>query len=146
MIAGTRLFLLLLALVGAASCGPSAEGSTSAQEAGAVTVFEGARLIVGDGSPPIEGSAFVVQGRTILAVGRAGELEIPAGAARVDLSGKTVMPAIVDPHSHIGYYDEVTDTEIQDDFTLERVLDHLDRFAYTGHALTYSMGSDTPEF
>ena len=95
---------------------------------------------------PIEGSVFVVQGRTILDVGRAGEVDVPAGAARVDLTGKTVMPAIVDPHSHVGYYDEVTDTEIQDDFTLERILDHLDRFAYTGHALTYSLGSDMPTF
>ena len=146
MIAQTRLCLLPLALLATASCGPSAERSTSAQQAGAVTVFEGARLIVGDGSPPIEGSVFVVQGRTILDVGRAGEVDVPAGAARVDLTGKTVMPAIVDPHSHVGYYDEVTDTEIQDDFALERILDHLDRFAYTGHALTYSLGSDMPTF
>jgi len=33
-----------------------------------------------------------------------------------------------------------------DDFTRARVLDHLDRFAYTGHALTYSLGSDPPNF
>src|SRR6476646_6066608 len=57
------------------------------------TLFEGARLIVGDGSAPIERSAFVVQGNRLAAVGRAGEVQAPAGAARVDLSGKTVMPA-----------------------------------------------------
>ena len=138
--------VLGLALLAAVSCGGGAQGSTSAQEAQVATLFEGARLIVGDGSAPIESSAFVIQGRRILDVGRAGELEAPAGAVRVDLTGKTVMPAIVDPHSHVGYYDEVTDTQIQDDFTRKRVLDHLDRFAYTGHALTYSLGSDMPSF
>jgi imidazolonepropionase-like amidohydrolase len=110
------------------------------------TVFEGARLIVGNASPAIERSAFVVQGRRITAVGRAGAVQIPADAIRVDLTGKTVMPAIVDTHSHLGYYDEVADKEMVDNFTRARVLDHLDRFAYSGHALTYSLGSDMPTF
>ena len=135
-----------IALLAAASCRGGAEAAPSAQDAEGVTVFEGARLIVGDGSAPIENSAFVIQGSRILSVGRTGELDVPPGATRVDLAGKTVMPAIVDPHSHVGYYDEVTDTEIQDDFSLHRILDHLDRFAYTGHALTYSLGSDMPTF
>ena len=110
------------------------------------TVFENARLIVGDGSAPVERGTFVVQGNRIAALGRSGEVRTPAGAVHVDLTGKTVMPAIVDTHSHLGYFDEVADKEDADHFTRARVLDHLDRFAYTGHALTYSLGSDTPEF
>src|SRR5829696_7219988 len=109
------------------------------------TLFEGARLIAGDNSTPIERSAFVVQGNRIVSVGRAGEIQAPAGAARVDLTGKTVMPAIVDTHSHLGYFDEVANKEMADNFSRERVLDHLKRFAYTGHALTYSLGSDAPD-
>ena len=42
------------------------------------TVFEGARLIVGDGQPPIENGAFVVTGARIVAVGRAADLKAPA--------------------------------------------------------------------
>jgi imidazolonepropionase-like amidohydrolase len=103
-------------------------------------------LIIGDSSSPIENAAFAIRGRTIIGVGRAGELDVPADAVHVSLRGKTVMPAIVDPHSHVGYYDEVTDREMQDDFSRERILDHLDRFAYTGHALTFSLGSDMPTF
>jgi imidazolonepropionase-like amidohydrolase len=133
-----------LALFAAAACGGTTDGFP-AQSAGVTTLFEGATLIVGDGSPPIESSALLVEGRTIRSVGRVGEVDVPQGASRVDLSGKTIMPAFVDPHSHLGYYDEVTDTEVQDDFSFERVLDHLDRFAYTGHALTYSLGSDSPK-
>ena len=77
-----------------------------AQNAGGATLFEGARLIVGDASAPIENSAFLVQGDAITWVGRRGERQPPAGAARVDLSGKTVMPALIDGHNHIGLVNE----------------------------------------
>jgi imidazolonepropionase-like amidohydrolase len=94
----------------------------------------------------IPSSAFLVQGARITAVGRAGEIQAPPGTARVDLTGKTVMPALIDTHSHPGYFDEVKNVEVADDFSRERLLDHLDRFAFTGHALTYSLGSDAPDF
>jgi imidazolonepropionase-like amidohydrolase len=110
------------------------------------TVFENARLIVGNGTTVIDRSAFVIQGNRITALGRAGEVQVPAGATHVDLTGKTVMPAIVDTHSHLGYFDEVTDKEDADNFTKARLIDHLERFAYTGHAVTYSLGSDIPDF
>src|SRR5262249_9582808 len=71
-----------------------------AQPPAGATVFEGARLIVGDGSAPIADSAFLVENGRFTAVGRRGQLKAPAGAARVDLTGKTVMPAIVDAHKH----------------------------------------------
>jgi imidazolonepropionase-like amidohydrolase len=108
-------------------------------------LFEGARLIVGDGEV-IESSAILVEGNRFARVGRAGEIDLPSGAVRVDLNGKTVMPALIDTHSHLGYYEEATDTEFRDDFSRDRILDHLDRFAYAGHALTYSLGSDAPKF
>src|ERR1700730_18808259 len=72
------------------------------------SVFEGARLIIGDGSAPIEDAAFVVENTRITAVGRRGQVAAPAGAAHVDLSGKTVMPAIVGAHGHPGFLDAVT--------------------------------------
>src|SRR3954451_134891 len=57
-----------------------------------VTAYEGARLITGDGGTPIEDSVFIVEGTRIAQVGRRGQVTVPAGAARVDLAGKTVMP------------------------------------------------------
>ena len=140
------LFCVILAAL-ALWVAPSITGRAQGPAAGQrVTLFEGARLIIGDRSAPIERSALLVQGNRIMAVGRAGELQVPAGAVRVDLTGKTVMPAIIDTHSHPGYFDEVKNKEMVDDFSRERLLDHLDRFAYTGHALTYSLGSDKPTF
>ena len=53
-----------------------------------VTVFEGARLIVGDGSAPIEDAVFVVEGDRFTQAGRRADVEVPGGATRVDLSGK----------------------------------------------------------
>ena len=72
-----------------------------AQQPTRVTVFEGARLIVGDGSAPVADAAFIVANGRFTAVGRKGQLKVPAGAAHVDLTGKTVMPAIVDMHKHL---------------------------------------------
>src|SRR5437870_10866644 len=66
-------------------------------------IYEGARLIIGDASPPIESGAFVVQNGRITAIGRKGAVTAPSGAARIDLTGKTVMPALVNAHSHLGW-------------------------------------------
>ena len=85
--AKTVLYPLLVACLVWAAGGPSAVQSQTA-----VTVFEGARLITGDGSAPIESSAFMVENDVFTRVGRRGELPVPAGAAHVDLTGKTVMP------------------------------------------------------
>ena len=74
---------------------------------GAVTVFEGARVIVGDGRAPIENASFVVNGARFVQVGRAADVRVPAGATRVNLAGKTVMPAIIDTHTHLSQTREV---------------------------------------
>jgi imidazolonepropionase-like amidohydrolase len=105
-------------------------------------LFEGARLIVGDGSPPVENSAFLVENNQITRVGRKDELQSPAGAARVDLTGKTVMPALVDAHSHLGYTNVRTMKTSRDEYTRDNLIDHLNRYAYYGIAATFSMGVD----
>ena len=121
--------LRLLSAAGVAFVAACALESTARQPVGtAGTLFEGARLIVGNGSAPIEDSAFLVDGTRFTSVGRRGEIEAPPEAVRVDLTGKTVMPALVDLHSHIGYSDEVLNTERKENYTPENLLDHLDRY------------------
>ena len=100
-------------------------------------VYEGARLIMGDGSAAIESGAFVVQNAHITAIGRA--VTVPAGAARVNLAGKTVMPAMINVHVHIGY-EKYTSWGAQN-YTPENVLDHLQREAFYGTAATQSVGT-----
>jgi len=76
-------------------------------------------------------------------VARKGEIQAPAGAIRVDLTGKTVIPALIDGHSHIGYMKHLTSGA--QNYTRENILDHMRRFAYFGVAASQSMGSDFGE-
>jgi len=124
-----------------AACLLLAAGSASpAQSQAPATVFEGARLITGEGNAPIENSAIVVEIDRIVAVGRRGEVAVPAGAARVDLTGKTVIPALIDAHSHIGYMRNLTSGP--QNYTRQNILDHMYKFAYFGVAASMAMGSD----
>ena len=102
--------------------------------------FEGARLIVGDGSGPIENSAFLVERDTIAWVGRKGERQPPEGAVRVDLSGKTVMPALIDGHNHNGLTNIRDGSNSKANYTRENLVDQLERCAYYGVGTTLSMG------
>ncbi|HEX6851100.1 MAG TPA: amidohydrolase family protein [Candidatus Polarisedimenticolaceae bacterium] len=67
----------------------------------AATAFVGARVLPVEGAP-IERGVLVIDGAKIVAVGPEGSTSIPAGARRVDLSGKTLIPGLVDTHSHVG--------------------------------------------
>jgi imidazolonepropionase-like amidohydrolase len=120
----------------------SAMPGGQAPPTGATTLFEGARLIVGDGRAPIENSAFLVAKDKIVTVGRKGEVQGAAGATRVDLTGKTVMPALIDIHNHLGWTNQKTNQATKTSFTRELVIDHLQRYAYYGVAATLSMGLD----
>ena len=111
-----------------------------AQQSG--VLFEGARLIVGDGSAPIDNSAFLVTNNKIETVGRKGEIKLPPGAVRVNLSGKTVMPSLIDSHTHLGWQVIQTGQISADTYTRENLVDHLRRAAYYGIAATQSMGID----
>jgi len=120
--------------------------STAKQEIPpSATIFEGARLITGDGSAPVDNSAFVIESAKITAVGRKGDLMPPAGAAHVDLTGKTVMPALVDDHTHLGWAIIKTGRIDKDTYTKDNLIDHLHRLAYYGVAATQSMGIDPGE-
>ena len=130
--------LLLALLVAAASATAAAQGSRPA-----AVLYEGARLFTGDGSAPIERSAFLVENGRFTRMGRQGDVPAPVGAARVDLTGKTVIPALIDAHSHIGYMKNLTSGP--QNYTRENILDHMRRFAYFGVAASQAMGSDFGE-
>src|SRR5215471_763665 len=108
-----------------------------------VTVYEGARLITGDGNAPIANSAFVVTNDRITAVGARGAVAVPQAARHVDLSGKTVIPALIDAHSHIGYMKNLSNGAVN--YTRENIVDHMYRFAYYGVAASMAYGTDFGE-
>jgi imidazolonepropionase-like amidohydrolase len=106
--------------------------AVAGQAPATVTLFEGARIIVGDGRAAIENASFVVEGARFAQVGPGGEVRAPAGAARVSLAGKTVIPAIVDTHTHLSQ-------------TREALTDDLRRRASWGVGAAMSLGQDTGE-
>jgi imidazolonepropionase-like amidohydrolase len=110
-----------------------AAGCASAQ-----TLYEGARVIPGDGSPAIEDAAFLVEGATITRLGKRGDVTAPAGARRVDLAGKTVMPALIATHVHPGFQKGLTYSA--ENFTRENILDDLNRALYFGISTVMSQG------
>ncbi len=120
------LFSTLLAV--SACSGTTPELAEEAR--GPVTLYAGARVIVGDGQV-IENAAFTVdeEGGRFLAVGPAGDVAVPEAAKRVDLNGMTVMPAIVDAHTHLNT-------------TRAALLEDLERRAYYGIGAAVSLGLD----
>jgi imidazolonepropionase-like amidohydrolase len=123
----------------AAACTPSESGPPQIVEDAPVLLFEGARVILGDGDL-IENGAFLVQGDRIVALGRAGEVTTSPGATIIDLSGTTVIPAMIDVHTHLGY--EAYTSWGADNYTRENVIEHLERYAYYGFGAVFSAGSD----
>jgi len=107
-------------------------------------LYEGARLIIGDQSPVIESGAFVVQNGRIAAIGQKGSVKAPSGAARVNLSGKTVMPTMNNVHLHMGY-EGFTSWSVEN-HTRENVLDHLEREAFYGVGTAMTMGDQPADF
>jgi imidazolonepropionase-like amidohydrolase len=124
-----------------AVCAQTPAGQVS-QATGNAVLFEGARLLTSDG-PEIENSAFVVENGRFTRIGTTGQVPLPRGAVRVDLTGKTVIPALVELHAHLGYWKGLTNTV--ENFTRENILDHLQRFAYHGVAAVVSLGTDRRE-
>ena len=112
--------------------------ATQSRPTPGVVLYEGARLIPGDGTPAIEQSAFLVEKGLISRVGAKGSITAPSGAARVDLSGKTVMPTIINTHGHPGFQRGLTYSA--DNFTRESVIDDLNRALYFGIAAVLSQG------
>jgi imidazolonepropionase-like amidohydrolase len=64
-------------------------------------VLDNVRVIDGTGAAPVERGRVVVEGDRIVAIGPPGEVPIPANAETLDLSGRTLIPGLIDLHFHI---------------------------------------------
>ena len=128
---GSRVVVVMSAVLrlGAVLAAILVAGCADPETGGEATVFEGARLIVGDGSAAIEDAVFVVEGDRITQAGQRADVEIPESATRVDLSGKTVMPTLVNTHVHLAS-------------TRAERIDQLQHMAYYGAGLAVSLGLD----
>jgi imidazolonepropionase-like amidohydrolase len=87
----------------AAACGLllSVIVAAPASQNASVKAFTGMRLIDGSDRPPIDNATIVVQNGRITAVGPAAQVTVPAGAERISLAGKTVIPGLINAHGHV---------------------------------------------
>jgi imidazolonepropionase-like amidohydrolase len=135
-------FKRLAAVALIAWAAPVALWSQPQTGSGAV-LYAGARLIIGDATAPIEDGALLVQNGRFTAVGPQTSVTAPAGVRRVDLTGKTIMPAMVNAHVHMGY--EGYTSWGADNHTPQNVVDHLRREAFYGVAAATSVGTSPAE-
>ena len=62
--------------------------------------LKGAKIITMDGEKVIENGVIITDGKHIKSIGTANEVTIPKDAKVIDVTGKTIMPGIVDAHAH----------------------------------------------
>jgi imidazolonepropionase-like amidohydrolase len=104
-------------------------------------LYENARLIPGDGSAAIERAALLVEKGVIVRVGAAGSLAVAPATRRVDLSGKTVMPALIGTHGHPGFQQGLSYSAAN--YTRDTVQSDLARALYFGVSVVQSQGIET---
>ena len=104
-------------------------------------VLKGATLIDGTGRPPIENSALIIEDKKILAVGRADFTRIPKDADVRDVTGKTIMPALINLHGHPGLTTNGVDG-VNGVYTEDNVRWILEKYLSYGVATVASFGQD----
>jgi imidazolonepropionase-like amidohydrolase len=109
-----------------------------AQSPGGVKAFTGARVIDGTDRAPIDNATIVVRGGRVVAVGPSASVTVPAGAERVSLTGKTVIPGLINAHGHVGN----TVGLQQGHYSAENVLRDLKTYASYGVTTVFSLGDD----
>jgi len=96
-----RSFLCMLsALVLSGPAGLALWAAPSAPESEALLLV-GARVLAADGESFQEGREVLIEGGRIRSIAAAGRAELPPGGRRIDLSGRWLIPGLIDLHSHL---------------------------------------------
>ncbi|MDO8271984.1 MAG: amidohydrolase family protein [Gammaproteobacteria bacterium] len=128
----TRRALLALSIACLSASAGAGEGTV---------VFVGGNIIDGTGAATIENGVIVSTGGRIVAVGPAASVNIPEGAERVDVSGKTLIPGLINAHGHVGGVKGL-ETDVYDVENLGR---QLRLYARYGITTVNSLGDDEYE-
>ncbi|MDF9797727.1 imidazolonepropionase-like amidohydrolase [Catalinimonas alkaloidigena] len=104
------------------------------------TVFVGAKLLDGKGGPSISDGVLLISEGRIEAVGSRSDVEIPEHAKVIDLSGKIVIPGLINSHAHVGYEGSMQ----AKDYAEDNIVDQLKLYASYGITTVISLGEDHP--
>ncbi len=123
-------------LVAAACQSPDAQAPAAGS---GVTALTGARIIDGTGGTPVEQGIILISDGKITAVGAESAVQVPEGATRVDMAGKTIMPGMVNAHGHVQKRPE-NQLSVRDD-----LVRRLQLYAQYGVTTIVSLGSNPGE-
>ncbi|WP_439481279.1 amidohydrolase family protein [Cyclobacterium plantarum] len=107
----------------------------------AFTAFSGARIIDGSGATPIEDGVILVQEDHIIAFGSREEVEIPEHSHVIDLTGKTIIPGLINGHGHVGDVKGISGGH----YSAENLAENLSIYATYGITTVVSLGGDQEE-
>ena len=125
-------FFLLLLLT---SC------ATPQKETTGYTAFTGATLIDGSGSPPVQNAVLLIRDGRVIAAGTKEKVAIPAGATVRDVTGKYIIPGLINTHAHVG---DVIGIE-GGHYSRQNIIDNLSLYARYGITTVVSLGGDHHE-
>src|SRR5687768_5340381 len=80
-------------------------GTAAQQPAPSTKAFTGLRLIDGTDRAPVDNATLIVRDGRVVAAGPSASITVPAGAERIALTGKTVIPGLVNAHGHVNIAD-----------------------------------------
>ncbi|HET8547356.1 MAG TPA: amidohydrolase family protein [Bryobacteraceae bacterium] len=104
------------------------------------TILQNFTLIDGAGRAPVSSAAMVITDGRIAWVGPKAQLKPPSGAQAVDLTGKYIMPGIINLHGHLASTAGLT--QDPKNYTRENLDRNLQTYASYGVTSVVSMGSD----
>jgi imidazolonepropionase-like amidohydrolase len=105
-----------------------------------VRAFTGMTLIDGTGAPPVANAVLIVRGQRIQWAGPAASARIPDAAMRVGMSGRVVMPGIVNAHGHVA--STVGLSSAPEGYTDENLRRQVGLYARYGITTVVSLGDD----
>src|SRR5437867_5220631 len=126
-----------------ATTSPAGPVKGQSRSSPAVVLYEAAQFIPGDGRQPIANGVMLVENGTIRQIGPKGSVNLPRGTVRVDLGGKTVMPALINTHGHPGFQRGLT--YAAENFTRDTIMEDMNRALYFGLAAVQSQGIEKGE-
>lgn len=105
------------------------------------TAFTGATIIDGSGADPVQSAVLLIRDGRVVSVGPKENVRIPEGAAIVDLSGKTIIPGLINAHGHVGDVKGIEGGH----YSRENIIDNLSIYARYGITTVVSLGGDGKE-
>ena len=110
-------------------------GVVASQTPSSTVALVGARVIDGTGAAAIANATILIGNGRIDRIGPAASLKVPAGATRIDVSGRTIIPGLINAHGHLGHGDSTLPV-------YDQIIQQLQLYSRFGVTTVYALGDD----